>query len=94
MPVQFQFVENGGNFEGLNFRLIGYDVANIDLISGISSCWLSGLELRCVRRKFGAMINSFGLIEGEGFAIEISKYLNKIIKEHSPFYVFEILELN
>jgi hypothetical protein len=68
---------------GLN--LVGFDVCDDHLTSGLSNCGITGHEKSELQNKFSGLLNQFGLFTNAGDAAEFARAINEIVKEHAPF---------
>lgn len=67
--------------------LIGYDVADSGMISGLSNC-AYGKSDREAAKKFSYVINSHGLFDSIDEAIKFKKFSDNRVPEHKPFFVY------
>lgn len=80
--------EQSHNLIGLD--LVGFDVCDDYLISGLSNFGLTEHERSSLQKKFGGSLNQFGLFKNIEDAEEFSLVMNKIAKEHAPFDWIEL----
>lgn len=67
---------------------LGYDIADRDLISGLSNCGYLPSERDELRRRWASRINDHGLFE-ELHDAELFRQLSDTrVREHSPFFVY------
>jgi hypothetical protein len=70
---------------------LGYDVADRDLISGMSNCMLQPLELAEIRAGWTEALNTWGLFVAFERAIAFTRICDQLILGHSPFEVYRLL---
>ena len=70
--------------------LLGFDIADKYLLSGLSNCMLSSAELNKLRQQFEGSINENGLVSGEVEAESLTNFYNKNVLEHSPFFAYRV----
>lgn len=69
---------------------VGYDVADADLVSGLSNCGYSENQ----RRKLSdstAALNEFGLFSELEQAADFRSISDRRIPEHAPFFIYRLL---
>ncbi len=71
-------------------EVLGYDVADRYLVSGISNCMLSADELVAVRKDWSEALNVWGLIENKDAAEAIRAVCDRLIPEHAPFETYRL----
>ncbi len=73
------------------FRLLGYDVSDWGLISGLSNCgYSSGEAVAGYRTAWAHRLNSHHLFDDIDAAEAFVKFADTRVSEHAPFYVFGI----
>lgn len=77
----------------LDFHDLGFDIADRDMLSGMSNCRLSSHELANLRSEWSTKINSIGLLGCASDALRLKAVLDRLIREHAPFYVYRIREV-
>ncbi len=70
--------------------LLGYDVNDRFLLSGLCSCGYADSELIAVRQEFAGEINDLHLFNSAKTAIAFRDRTNLRVAEHAPFGVFGI----
>lgn len=74
-----------------SWNLVGYDIADQDLTSGLSNCGYSVVELAALRNEWKNRINEYGLFDSFEDALSFRDLTAKRVPSHSPFYVYSIL---
>lgn len=77
----------------LKTRILGLDLADEALVSGLSNCQLSVEELLEVRARWSSAINHVGLVSDVSAALELKLDLDRLVPEHAPFFVFRVTEI-
>lgn len=72
------------------WRLLGYDVADSGLISGLSNCGYTGAEREECRRTWSPGLNRDGLFTRQNDANGFRAATDRRIPEHAPFFVFAL----
>jgi len=75
-------------------KLLGYDVADASLLSGLSNCSYSDEERLTLGRKWSAKLNEHGLFADLDSALEYKKITDVRVAEHAPFWVFSLYHLS
>lgn len=70
--------------------LIGYDVADRDMISGLSNCGYDPNEMEIIKESWNSCLNDYGLFKKFADAMRFTKLIDKKIPSHSPFYVYSL----
>lgn len=71
------------------WELLGYDVADQWLLSGLTSCAFDkGAEVEALRKKFNPTLNTYHLFASIDSAMEFRALSDKRVPEHKPFFVF------
>jgi hypothetical protein len=73
--------------------LLGYDVADAGLWSGLSNCGYTEDELNQIRPEWSKKINDLGLLESEEDAVAFKEISDKRVPEHAPFWVYRLHRL-
>lgn len=70
--------------------LLGYDVADQYMLSGLSNCGFLPQEddIQHLRDCWAKYLNKFHLFDDEKRATEFRYFSNDHVKEHAPFFVF------
>lgn len=71
-----------------DWALLGYDVADGALLSGLSNCGYAPRDLEPLRQRFGQHLNRFHLFDAIGQALAFKDETNKRVPEHAPFFVY------
>jgi hypothetical protein len=72
-----------------SWELLGYDVSDTGLLSGLSNCGYSEREdLAATREKYSSLLNSFHLFTAPEPALEFMQFSDERVPEHAPFFVF------
>ncbi len=80
----------------INWRSLGYDIADNGLISGLSNCGFfkeDGENVRKLRDNLNPKLNNYGLFDCFEEADEFRIWSNKRIPEHFPFLVHQLFEV-
>ena len=73
------------------WSLLGYDVADQWLLSGLSNCgFLPGDDIKALRREWSSKLNQNHLFNRLENAMEFKDLSDQRTVEHSPFFVFGI----
>ena len=70
--------------------LMGYDVADIGGVSGLSNCGYEGGEVEEARARFGKQLNEHGLFTDIDAAMRCAEYTSLRVPEHAPFYPYGV----
>lgn len=73
--------------EDPSFRLLGYDVADYYLLSGLMNCESS---LRHDSSHWRPLLNQYHLFRDAGSALEFKYQVADHYREHAPFFVFAL----
>jgi hypothetical protein len=77
------------------WSLLGYDVADRWLLSGLSNCgFLPGEDVQALRREWSTKLNDHHLFDKLENAIEFRQLSDQRAVEHSPFFVFGIWSIS
>jgi hypothetical protein len=68
--------------------LLGYDIADQDMISGLSNCGYGAEEKYLLQQTWPARLNEYGLFMSLEHAVEFQKITERRVPEHAPFYVY------
>jgi hypothetical protein len=78
-------------FRAEPWSLLGYDVSDRWLLSGLSNCgFLPGDDVQALREKWSDKLSDHHLFERLESAVEFRALSDQRIVEHSPFFVFGI----
>ena len=86
-------LEERTNPETVNqrWRLLGYDVADRFLLSGLSNCGYDGDEKATFTIAWSGKLNEVGLLSDLNDAAEFKNATNRRVPEHAPFSVFGLI---
>lgn len=73
-----------------NWLFLGYDVADRDMISGLSNCGYDPNEKNLLQKTWSARLNEYGLLITLEDAVEFQKVSENRVPEHKPFYVYAL----
>jgi len=76
------------------WKLLGYDVADRSLLSGLSNCGYDGEEKPILTKTWPDKLNEVGLLRDLNDAMEFKDVTNRRVPEHAPFLVFGLYELS
>jgi hypothetical protein len=68
--------------------LLGFDVSDGALLSGLSNCGYKPEEIKTVRGRWAAHLNRYHLFVDAGVAWQFKEFTDGRVPEHQPFYVF------
>ena len=71
-----------------HWRLLGLDIADGSLLSGLSNCGYSQLEVEELRRRWEPHLNRRHLFADPARAFEFRDLANTRVPEHAPFFVY------
>lgn len=69
------------------YRLLGYDVADENLLSGLSNCSYTESDITRSRKNFAAALNDHGLFSDFAVAQTFATWSDERVEEHAPFFV-------
>lgn len=69
------------------WRLLGFDVADGSLVSGLANCGYSPLEAAGLRQQWRARLNDNHLFVDVEQALHFKHLSDRRIPEHAPFFV-------
>ncbi len=75
---------------GHHWRPLGYDVADIWMISGLTGCGYGDGEKKALWDEYGRRLNMHGLFDDINLAQAYRINRNSHVIEHAPFGVFGI----
>jgi hypothetical protein len=73
--------------------LLGYDVADASLISGLSNCEYTEEETSTLAPVWGPRLNSFGLLTSLEDALPFRQLCDARVPEHAPFWIYALWRL-
>jgi hypothetical protein len=68
--------------------LLGYDVADMAFISGLTNCGYSQNEIKVLSEHYGTHLNRYHLFQNLRYASEFRMMTNIRVPEHAPFFVY------
>ena len=71
-----------------NWLLLGYDVADSSMLSGLSNCGYLPFEADQLRASWAPLLNESHLFRTKDDASRFEHVANARVPEHAPFYVF------
>jgi hypothetical protein len=71
-----------------DWKLLGFDVADYFLLSGLMNAGYSAQERKILRQLWAKYLNQYGLFEDFDTALKFKFLTDQRVKEHSPFYVY------
>ena len=75
-----------------SWRLLGFDVSDGSLITGLMDCEYTEAELAVLREPWGRYLNEYHLFTDVTHALEFCKLTDKRVPEHAPFFVYGLYE--
>lgn len=76
-----------------DLALLGYDVGDDSLISGLMNCGFPDSDAGTLRTEWASSLNRYHLFYGSNTALKFRDIMNKRVPEHAPFYVFGVYRL-
>jgi hypothetical protein len=73
---------------GDDWLLLGWDIADQWVLSGISNCGIGPEEWRPVRQRWSDEVNDYNLFSEYGAADGCRKDIDRLVPEHAPFTVY------
>jgi hypothetical protein len=73
-----------------NWKVLGHDVADASLLSGLMNCGYSQPERRALRPAWAARLNAAGLFDSADDAFAFRAVTDARVPEHAPFFVFAV----
>jgi hypothetical protein len=73
-----------------DWRLIGHDIADHDMISGLSNCGYNAEDAASLRNIWKSRINEHGLFDSFDDAMAFKDLTEKRVPSHSPFYIYSL----
>jgi hypothetical protein len=81
----------GGSFvAGDAWHLLGYDVADASLLSGLSNCGYPGEEIGDLTARWSRHLNEHHLFDDPEEADVFRRSTDQEVPEHKPFYVYGV----
>jgi len=76
------------------WRLLGYDVGDLSLLSGLMNCgYTDPQERETLAARFGGRLNEHHLFSAAEAAEEFRVLSNARVPEHAPFYVYGLYHI-
>ena len=75
------------------YDLLGYDVADYDLLSGLTNCGYSAEEAASLVPAWASLLNEWHLFGNPEDATAFAAVTAKRVPEHAPFYAYGIYQL-
>ncbi|HZT44456.1 MAG TPA: hypothetical protein VFA07_19990 [Chthonomonadaceae bacterium] len=76
-----------------SWRLLGFDVSDGSLISGLMDCAYTESELAVLREPWSSHLNEYHLFTDVAKALKFCKLTDKRVPEHAPFFVYGLWEI-
>jgi hypothetical protein len=76
-----------------DWALLGYDVADGSLLSGLSNCGYTPEEREHLQQRFAQHMNRFHLFDDLDQALAFKDETNKRVPEHAPFFVYGLYRI-
>lgn len=73
---------------------LGFDVADEFLLSGLSNCQLTPEERGRICERWSQNVNMYGLLDDLESALRVKTVYDRLVPEHSPFYVYFIQQIH
>ena len=70
------------------WELLGYDVSDLDYLSGLSDCGYDPEEKLDLVPRFASHLNQWHLFTDHTKAFEFKQVSDERVREHAPFYVY------
>ena len=74
-------------------NLLGYDVADYDLLGGLTNCGYKPGEAASLAPVWAPLLNKWHLFDNPGDATAFAAVTEKRVPEHAPFYAYGIYQL-
>jgi hypothetical protein len=75
------------------WRLIGYDVTDQSLLSGLTDCGVVSGDMAPLRARWAGHLNDAHLFDDLEVAEDFRNFTDERVNEHAPFYVIGLWEL-
>ena len=79
---------------GAGWSMLGLDIADGSLTSGLSNCAYSANDRAKLRRRWASRLNEHHLFDDVAAALEFSDVTEKRVPEHAPFFVYALRVLS
>lgn len=70
--------------------ILGYDIVDRWLLSGLSNCGYDSEELAELASDWRPRLTAGGLVRDLGWAVTFVEVANRRVPEHAPFYVVQL----
>lgn len=80
--------------ETANISILGFDVCDDWLTSGLLNLGLDRNIQQTLRNRFGKNVNTYGLFDDDGAARAFGLEISSLAPEHAPFFAVGVLSLN
>ena len=77
-----------------SFKLLGYDVADHTMTSGLVNCGYSKKELGDLKKLWPNKLNEYGLFPNLDDAVEYIEVCDRRVVEHAPFFAYGLYSEN
>jgi hypothetical protein len=77
-----------------DWPLLGFDVSDGGLLSGLSNCGYTPDEIRTLRAQWQSRLNAHHLFDAVENAFEFRKLTDARVPEHAPFFVFGLYSVD
>jgi hypothetical protein len=81
----------GSAFE--RYDLLGYDVADYDLLGGLTNCGYTPEEALSLAPVWAPLLNEWHLFDNPGDAVAYAAVTARRVPEHAPFFGYGIYQL-
>jgi hypothetical protein len=78
---------------GPDWHLLGYDVADGSLVSGLANCGYSPAEAASLGWRWAAHLNEHHLFDDPARALKFRDQTNTRVPEHAPFFVYGLYQI-
>lgn len=93
--------EDGETQEGLDpaasaierYDLLGYDVADYDLLGGLTNCGYTPEEAASLAPDWAPLLNEWHLFDNPDHAVSYAAVTARRVPEHAPFFGYGIYQL-
>jgi len=75
------------------WKLLGFDVSDAALLSGLSNCGYDGAEISAFRKRWAPHLNRNHLFTEIEIAWEFRAVTDRRVKEHAPFFVYGLYRI-
>lgn len=71
-----------------NWKFLGYDIADRDMISGLSNCGYTEDEKPLLQKIWMNKLNEYGLLNKKEDAMQFKNLSEQRVPDHKPFFVY------